>query len=114
MEPITTAALVSAVVALGTKAAEGAADKIGEDAWGLAKSGWGKIKALLGLKSAPGTPGVEAEVRTALEKDPSLRKQLQVLIPEAYLTGTAVVSGNVHIERGFVARDIHVEGDLKF
>jgi len=102
MPAITTSAIVAAIVAIAMKAAHKASDTVGEELGdGLAagaKAVFGKVKALLGLKSDAASPGLKQEVEQVLAAKPELAEQVRQIIPPAYWQNTGTV--NMYVEKG--------------
>jgi len=98
MDPITLAAVTSAVTVLGTKVAEGAASEAG-------KTLWGGVKELFGWKNEPASAEIAQCVAEHLQDYPEHASQvIQLLQHDKGAVGMLV--GKINAEKVLVAQKI--------
>lgn len=126
------APFLPALLNLGTKAAESAAEKFGEDAWEKAKTLWSKLRpkveakplaqgAAEELAQNPEDEDAQAvltkQVQKMLETDPALATEIQQLLEDSpaiiqkVVTVTQTVKGNKNITIGQAEGSITIHQD---
>jgi type II secretory pathway predicted ATPase ExeA len=99
MEPVTLAAVTSAITVLGTKVAEGVATEAG-------KTMWERVLKLFGWSAAPPVAGLAHATAEHLQSHPEHAVQaIQVLKQDAGSVGMLV--GRIDAEKVVVAQSIH-------
>ncbi|MCY1074054.1 hypothetical protein [Archangium lansingense] len=99
MEPVTLAAVTSAITVLGTKVAEGVATQAG-------KTMWDRVLKVFGWSAAPPVDGLAQTTAEHLQSHPEHAAQvIHVLKQDAGSVGMLV--GRIDAEKVIVAQNIH-------